>query len=176
MAIDVDGNLLCLEESYRVGQLLRENALVIRNLLAKYGKQEFTLLHPSSAEAQNNDEIFSVLNAFVRERVPVRLAQRALAGIGIDLIREHLRIDPNRRNSFNQEAGAPRLFISRQRCPSLWREMVGLRMETRDGLTSFVGADHTVTCLRDILMARPKPPGTERRSATVRGHYASAWS
>ena len=79
-------------------------------------------------------------------------------GVGIDLIKEHLRIDPNRSNAFTKETGSPRLFISRQRCPNLWREMMVLKLANEDGRVRYIGADYAVSNLRNVLMTRPKPP------------------
>ncbi len=177
IGIDSSGNLFALEESYRVNQLIRDNALVIRNLIARYGKEDFVLLHPGSEEAQSTDEIFSVQRAYSREHVRTVPAQRASTGVGIDLVKEHLRVDPDRPNAFTREKGAPRLFISKQRCPNLWREMMSLKFADEDGRIRYISADYAVSCMRDILMTRPKPGEPAGREKEATRHYAvTAWS
>lgn len=175
MAIDRSGNLFALDESYRVNTLIKDNALVIRNLIARYGKQECTLLHPGSEDASTSDEVLSIQLAYSREQVRALPARKAAVGVGIDLIKEHLRIDRNRSNTFTREPGSPRLFISRQRCPHLWREMIALKLATEDGRIRYIGSDCAVSNLRNILMRRPNLPASEKDQEPHSG-YVSAWS
>jgi hypothetical protein len=60
---------------------------------------------------------------------------------------------------FTQKKGAPKLFISKRRCPNLWREMSQLqRVFTAEGKWQFVGSDHALDDLRYIAMSRPAAP------------------
>ncbi len=176
LGIDFDGNLFALEEHHGVNQLIRENAQAVRNLLARYGKQGPPLFHPGSEDGQGESEIQSIRDSYRREEVNTFLARKASAGAGIDLIKEHLRVDPSRKHSFNPEKGSPRLFISRQQCPNLWKEMMGLRFEGGDGQAEYVGADHGVTNLRNILMTRPKPPERPGSQRPVARQTYGPWS
>ncbi|MBZ5500516.1 MAG: hypothetical protein LAP85_29335, partial [Acidobacteriia bacterium] len=176
--IDWEGNFFGLEEHYQANQPLQENARAIRNLIATYGKQDATRLHSGADDGRNMDEILSISAALRREEISTVLARRASEGVGLDLIKEYLRVEPKRKNSFTGEQGAPRLFISRQRCPNLWREMQNLRRTEEDGRVKYIGADYAVTNLRNILMARPTPPDKPGSQKEVNGQaYAvSAWS
>ncbi len=170
-------NLFAVEEHYQANKLLKENAQAIRNLIARYGKQDRTLLHQGAEESQNTDEVISIQSAYSREQVQTIWAQKASTGVGLDLIKEHLRVDSNRKNSFTQERGSPRLFISRQRCPNLWREMMSLKLSEEDGRVRYIRPDYAVTNLRNVLMTRPKPgerPGSEKE-ATKSFEYSSPW-
>ena len=176
MGIDFDGNLFALEEHHGVNQLIRENALAIRNLLARYGKQGWPLFHPDTDGRQNDSEIQSIQDSYRREQVVTVLAKEASAGAGIDLVKEHLRVDPERKHSFNQQKGSPRLFISGRRCLNLWKEMISLKLETGDGHAEYVGADHGVTNLRNVLMTRPKPPERPGSQRPAVRQYFGPWS
>jgi hypothetical protein len=173
MGIDFNGNLYALEQYHQSNQLLRENATAIRNLLARYGRQEFTCMHFGSDSAQNDVEAFSTQKAYNGAGVRTVRPRQTAADVGIDLIKEHLRIDPGRRNSFTQEKGAPKLFISKQRCPNLWREMKGLKAMDDNGRFKYLGADYSVSCLRVILMTRPKAPIEEKRQVEPVRQYGA---
>src|SRR5262249_2304365 len=58
---------------------------------------------------------------------------------------------------FTQEKGSPQLFISRSRCPNLWKEMSELHCQSREGRVLYLGADHAVDALRYLAMSRPLP-------------------
>ena len=171
--IDAIGNVYALDECYQANKLISENALAIRNLTALYGKQTATYLYLEE-ESQSDTERFSVFSAYSREQVSTVPARKTATEVGLDLIKEHLRIDPGKRNRFTQEPGSPRLFISRQRCPNLWREMTGLKLEEADGRVKYLGATHAINCLRAIVMAKPK---YEQKSSGVEPQrHTSAWA
>jgi hypothetical protein len=155
----------CREEHYRANQLVREHAGAIRNIVLRYRKLDLTVLDPGTEDAQRADEIFSVQSAYNRENVRTVPGQKEAVSIGLDLLSDYLLTDPVRTNRFSGEKGSPRLFISRQRCPNLWRELAGLKIAESDGRTKYAGPDHAVSAFRVILMTRPKPaeaPGARK--------------
>lgn len=152
--IDVDENLFELAEYYERNRLISEHADGIKSLKAGYRGIDYQVIDPSTEAKtlQNKHEMFSVQDAYRREGLQFVSAHRSSIAVGIDLIKEMLKVNPLHRNPFTQELGSPRLFISRSRCPNLWREMSEL--QTIDG--QFVGSDHAVDQLRYKVMSRPR--------------------
>ncbi len=172
MGIDFDGNFFALEEYYcGSNRLIKDHAFEIRNLRARY-ENEHCILDPGEEEKAvlNSSGLSSIQLAYAREKVPAILAQRTATDVGIDLIREYLRLDPEKKNPFTDEPGSPRLFISRQRCPNLWQEMTALRHENADGRSRYIGADFAVSGLRHVLMSRPSAPKKVVRKPVNFGH------
>lgn len=165
VVINSSEDYLCTEEYYHKNRLISEHAADIISLKVRMEKalgQPFDyLLADPSTEAktlQGRDEMFSVADAYYREGLPLQMAFRASILVGINLIKELLRVDPLHRNPFTGELGSPRLFISRKGCPNLWKEMIELRKEIQPaGGVKFVGRDHLIDDLRYIAMSRPTP-------------------
>jgi hypothetical protein len=166
VGVDFDGTLFALDEYYGANRLIKDHAFDIRNVRARYENEQCTLFDPGEEEkaAEKSPELQSIMSAFRREGLPVIPAQRTAIGVGIDLIKANLRIDPQRQNPFTKEKGSPGLFISRQRCPNLWREMTALRHEN-DG--RYIGADFAVSGLRHVLMSRPPAPTRVNENARM---------
>jgi phage terminase large subunit len=158
VGINTDEDAFVFDEYYKADRLISEHSEQIRQLLSWYGKPEYTLIDPSTEAKtlQNVKDMFSVQDAYRREGLTMMAAHRASIGVGIDLIKEYLKVNPLHRNPFTQERGSPRLFISRRRCPNLWREMSELQVQNNDGKVEYIGADHACDCLRYILMSRPR--------------------
>ncbi len=126
-------NCYALAEYYRANALISEHCAGIKALDAQYNGVSYRLMDPSceSKYIQNRDEMISVADAYAREGVQCLPAIRAKISVGIDLVKERLQYD------------APRLFISKKRCPNLWKEMQGLKTEAKpDGTLIFKGRDH----------------------------------
>lgn len=167
--MDSDENLLALEEYYEQDKLISVHAKGVLAMLGRYGKQEYTLIDPSTdaATLQGKFEMYSVREAYRREKLICHPAARAHIDVGLDRVNELLRVDPSHRNPFTQELGSPRLFISRSKCENLWREMRGLQRKIVNGVVTFIGSDHALDDLRYIAMSRPKPAN--------RPHCLDAW-
>ncbi len=101
-------------------------------------------------------------------------ARRASIGVGLDLLKSRLRVDETRRHPFEPEKkGSPQLFISRSRCPNLWKEMSELQCQNKDGRVEYIGRDHATDCLRYVAMSRPLPAErgkVEREDAMARAN------
>lgn len=160
---DVDENLLALEEHYKANMLISEHAAAIKQLKSSYSAPEYQVIDPSTEAKtlQNQAEMFSVQDAYRREGLHFISAHRASIAVGIDRLKELLKIDPLHRCPFNQKLGSPRLFISRSRCPNLWREMSQLQLKNGQ----FIGSDHACDWLRYIAMSRP--PAATRKAIDV---------
>jgi hypothetical protein len=174
MGIDYSGNIFALEELYQTNQLLIENALAIRNLVAIYGKQT-AYLYLRDEGTQRESEKSSIQSAYARGCLQTVIARKTATDVGIDLIKEHLRADPKRLKPFNQDKGFPKLFISKQGCPNLWREMIGLRTVDGNGKIEYIGVDYAVSALRTVLMARPTVP-SKKVNIPDQPAYLSPWS
>jgi hypothetical protein len=153
--VDVDENLFGLEEYYQANRLISEHADGIKTLKKRYHTPDYSVIDPSTEAKtlQGKDSLFSVQDAYRREGLIFLSAHRASISVGIDRLKELLKVQAWHRNPFTQELGSPRLFISRRRCPNLWKEMTELR--TEEG--KFLGRDHATDDLRYIAMSRPAP-------------------
>jgi PBSX family phage terminase large subunit len=165
VAIDADENVFVLEEYYVSNQLISRHARDIKLMLDSYGKQEYTVIDPSTEAKtlQGQYELRSVIDEYHRNALPVVPAWRASIDVGINLNKEYLHVHPQRRHPFTQQAPSPRLFIVKRKCPNLWREMMELRKEvTGTGDMRFAGQDHALDAFRYVCMSRPRAPkGTE---------------
>lgn len=163
VGVDVDENVVSLEEHYKQNRLISEHAQDIKLLKSNYHAPEYELIDPSTEAKtlQNAHEMFSVQDAYRREGLSFTSAHRASIGVGIDLLKELMKVQPERINPFSQKRGSPRLFISRSRCPNLWRELKALQLLKG----KYVGSDHAIDWLRYIAMSRPN--AAERKKADV---------
>jgi hypothetical protein len=156
---DNPGNCYALGEYYRADALISEHCSAIKAIETQYNGVTYRLMDPSceGKYVQNRDEMISISDAYAREGVQCLPAIRAKISVGIDLMKEYLHPNPIHVHPFKQEHGAPRMFISKKRCPNLWKEMQGLKTECKpDGTLVFKGRDHACDCSRYILMSRPK--------------------
>jgi hypothetical protein len=158
-AVDPEENLYALREYYDRNKTVTEHAANATGLLAELGPQDYTLMD-LPVNNINQQNLFSIQDAFRRAGLHTIQAHRANIQIGLDLLKEMLRVDPNRVHPFTQQLGAPRLFISRRGCPNLWKEATELQraIDAETGKVKYVGADHAVDDLRYIAMSRPKAP------------------
>lgn len=156
--VDVDENLFGLEEYYQADRLISEHAQAIKQLKRGYHPPDYQIIDPSTEAKtlQNKDEMFSVQDAYRREGLLFISAHRASIGVGLDLLKEYLKVDPLHRNPFTQAKGSPRMFISRRRCPNLWAEMSELQCQNDNGRITYIGRDHATDWLRYIAMSRPR--------------------
>src|SRR5262249_31740885 len=127
--IDVDENQFQLAEYHQRNRLISEHAQAIKALKLKYGKPDYELIDPSTeAKTLQNSHfdkpapvgLYSVQDAYARENLHFISAHRTSISVGIDRLKELLKVDPEHRNPFTQALGSPRLFIARARCPALW--------------------------------------------------------
>lgn len=158
VAVDTSENLLALEEHYKADDLISNHAVAIKALDSRYPALDYRLIDPSTEAKtlQGKDEMYSVQDAYYRCGVDTISAQRAQIGVGIDLLKQYLHCNPVHIHPFRQQRGSPRLFISKSRCPNLWREMVALKKQVKlDGTIEYAGKDHAIDDLRYIAMSRP---------------------
>ncbi len=158
LGVDRDENLFSIDEYYQRNRLISEHARDINALMASYGKQDYTLIDPSTAAKtqQGPNELFSYLDEYRRNGIAATPAHRASIEVGINLPQEMLHVNPLRRHPFTGELGSPRWFISRSKCSSLWKELIELRKELLPaGGIRYIGSDHAIDNVRYIAMSRP---------------------
>lgn len=171
VGIDSSENMFSLDEYYEQNKLISEHCegwedpkrgpvRGIKQLLADYGKQDYTLIDPSTQAKtqQGPKELYSYFDEYRRNGVMAIPAHRHAIEIGINLLKEFLKINPVRRHPFTGQMGSPRWLISKSRCPALWKELVELRKKLMPGGgVQYVGADHGIDDVRYIAMSRPSP-------------------
>src|SRR5262245_5979687 len=164
IGVDRDENMFSLEEYYRRNRLISEHSYDIKDLMAKYGKQDYTLIDPSTAAKtqQGPHDLFSYLDEYRRNGIAATPGHRAAIEVGINLLKELLHVNPRHRHPFTGDIGSPRWFISRSRCPNLWKELTELKKELLPaGGIRYVGPDHAIDSVRYIAMSRPNPAAAE---------------
>lgn len=160
VGIDADENMFSIDEYYQSNRLISQHAVDILAKMREYGKQEYTLIDPSTAAKtqQGPHELFSYLDEYRRNGIAAVPAHRASIEVGINLLKEFLHVNPFRRHPFTGTMGSPRYFISKSRCPALWKELIELRKELLPaGGLRYVGSDHAIDNVRYIAMSRPSP-------------------
>lgn len=161
-----DNNFFSLEEYYERNKTVKQHSGPIRALISRYAS-EHTLIDPST-EAKtlqgknpqtNRDEMWSVQEEYLRNGVAAQLAARTQVSMGLELLKNMLTVDPRRLHPFTGMYGSPQWFISKKRCPNLWRETKELqRIFSAEGKWEFFGSDHALDDVRYVVVTRPDPP------------------
>jgi len=177
-AVDADENLFFFDEYHERNKTVVEHSASITGMLASHGRQDYTLMDlPVSNINQSN--LFSIQDAFSRAGLHTIQAYRANIAIGLDLLKTFLKIDPNRAHPFTGELGSPRLFISKRKCPNLWKQMSELQREIdpETGKVAYIGEDHNLDCARYLAMSRPTAAERAKKAPstlTLTTHEAKA--
>lgn len=158
LGIDGDENLYAIQEYYDRNKTVAQHSSELTALLNGHGPQAYTIMD-LPVNNINQANLFSIQDAFRRAGLNTVQAHRANIQIGLDLMKDMLRVDPNRVHPFTQQLGSPRLFISKRGCHNLWREMKDLQrtVDAYTGKVKYIGDDHATDCVRYIAMSRPKP-------------------
>lgn len=156
-AIDADENLFFFDEYHERNRTVNDHTAGLTTMLNRNGVQEYTLMD-LPVNNINQANLFSIQDAFRRAGLHTIQAHRANIQIGLDLLRDFLKVDPNRVHPFTNELGSPRMFISRRRCPHLWKQMSELQREvdSETGKVSYIGEDDNLDPARYIGMSRPR--------------------
>lgn len=157
-SIEQDEFLCTLDEYSEEGRLISEHTADVLALFKRYGNQAYTLMDLPVNNISQKD-LLSIQDAFRRAGLRTSAAHRAHIEMGLNLLKEYLKVDPELEHPFTGEMGSPRLFISRARCPNLWRQMAQLQraIDKTTGKVTFIGEDHALDTLRYTAMSRPKP-------------------
>lgn len=166
-AIDHDENLFFFDEYHERNKTVIEHSAQITGKLNSHGPQDYTLMD-LPVNNINQANLFSIQDAFRRAGLHTIQAHRANIAIGLDLLKTFLKIDPQRFNPFTNELGSPRIFISKRKCPHLWKQMAELQTEidAETGKVSYIGEDDNLDPCRYIAMSRPRAAEREKRIPT----------
>lgn len=158
-AIDADENIFFFNEYHERNKTILEHTAAITGQLNSIGAQEYTLMD-LPVNNINQDNLFSIQDAFRRAGLNTIQAHRANIAIGLDLMKQMLKVDPDRFHPFTGELGSPRIFISKSRCPYLWKQMAELQQEVdvETGKVKYIGEDDNLDPARYIAMSRPLAP------------------
>jgi len=164
-AVDTEENLFFFDEYHERNRTVREHSIDLIAMLNSHGRQDYTLMD-LPVNNINQDNLFSIQDAFRRGGLHTVQAYRANIQIGLDLLKDFLRVDPNRVHPFTQQLGSPRLFISRRKCPALWAQMKNLQrsIDAETGKVKYVGEDDNLDPARYLAMSRPKPAEITKRA------------
>jgi hypothetical protein len=155
--VDADENIFFFDEYAHRNRTVMEHAADLTAMLNSHGRQEYTLMD-LPVNNINQANLFSIQDAFRRAGLITIQAHRANIQIGLDLMKSMLKVDPNRVHPFTHELGSPRMFISRRRCPVLWKQMAELQraMDAETGKVKYIGEDDNLDPARYIAMSRPR--------------------
>jgi len=167
-AVDAEENLFFFDEYHERNKTVVEHSAAITGMLASHGRQAYTLMD-LPVNNINQDNLFSIQDAFSRAGLHTIQAYRANIAIGLDLLKTFLKIDPNRVHPFTQELGSPRLFISKRKCPNLWKQMSELQREIdpETGKVNYIGEDHNLDCASYLAMSRPTAAERVKKPMTI---------
>lgn len=167
-AIDEDENIYFFDEYGERNKTVQAHSAAITQMLTDNGPQDYTLMD-LPVNNINQDNLFSIQHAFRLAGLETIQAHRANIAIGLDLIKQMLAVDPNRIHPFTGELGSPRIFISRRRCPKLWKQMAELQREIdmESGKVKYIGEDDNLDPARYIAMSRPSAPDKIKQKRKV---------
>jgi len=158
-ALDDDENFFFFDEYGDKNRTVTEHCESIIPMFNEIGHVEYILMDLPTTNI-NQEDLFSIQNAFRLAGLYTTQAYRANIKIGLDRLKDLLKVDPNHVHPFTGEIGAPHLYISRRKCPKLWKQMSELQREidTETGKVKYIGDDDNLDPARYIAMSRPKAP------------------
>jgi hypothetical protein len=164
-AVDPDENILIFDEYHERNLTVQEHAAGLTAMLNSHGHQDYTLMD-LPVNNINQANLFSIQDAFRRAGLITIQAHRANIQVGLDLLRQMLKVDPNRVHPFTKELGSPRFFLSRRRCPHLWKQMAELQrvLDAETGKVKYIGEDDNLDPARYIAMSRPSAAERQKRA------------
>lgn len=156
---DSQENLFVFDEYSAKNRLVSEHTREILKMLTSHGKQEYTLMD-LPVNVLNQHDMASIQREFSMAGLFTVQAHRAHIEMGINLLKEYLKVDPNRIHPFTGQLGSPRLFLSKRRCPNVWKQMKELQrmIDLETGKVKFVGEDDALDTVRYQAMSRPQAP------------------
>lgn len=169
---DREYNHYALAEYYVKDKIISEHCDGMMQLLLTYTRRplegghwlskstDYMLIDPSAMQRtqQGGNQLQAVADDYRKYGFPCIPAWNALE-LGINRIKEHLHSIPVHRHPFTGLYGSPSLFISKSRCPGLWKDLRSIRKKIRpNGYVEFTGRDHAADDLRYILNSHPRRP------------------
>ena len=153
-AVDYDSNWYFFGEYGDRNKTVDEHARKAIEMLQESGKPDYVLMD-LPVNNINQHDLFSIQNAFRLAGLETVQAHRASIAIGLDRLKQMLKVDPQHLHPFTGELGSPHLFISRRKCPRLWKQMSELQREidTETGKVKYIGEDDNLDPARYLAMS-----------------------
>jgi hypothetical protein len=177
VGVDTSGNIFVFDEYYRKDRLVADHAIDILATKSRYEsgvaglpispprRQRFTIADPTvitRQQQQTSDGLKSIGWLYVQHGIPMIPGWNAVE-MSIERIKEHLHPLDRHVHPFTGKLGSPTLFISKRRCPNLWRELRGWkrkrvagRSDAQAAFMEYKGPDHAIDPLRYIVNAQPR--------------------
>lgn len=168
IGVDAWGNMFVLAEYYMKDQLISQHAFGIKELIKEWTYRgdsmpprqlKYVLIDPSTTARtqQGSNSLQSVAYDYINNGLAVIPAWNALE-LGINFLKEMMHVNPLHRNPLTGLIGGPMLFVNRNRCRNLIKEIKGLKKEILEsGLVRYKGLDHALDTIRYICNSRPRP-------------------
>lgn len=156
-AFDEADNMMVFDEYCKPNRLISEHTHDVLKMLSSHGPQEYTLMDLPVNNIKQ-DDLMSIQKEFRLAGLTTVAAHRAHIEMGLNLLKEMLKVDPLRRHPFTGKMGSPRLFISKRRCPNAWKQMKELQkiVDLDTGKIKYIGVDDALDTVRYTAMSRPK--------------------
>lgn len=175
--VDSARNIFFFDEYYRADRLVADHAIDILAVKSRYERgiaglplspprrQKFVVADPTvinRKQQQTSDGFRSIGWMYVQHGIAMVPGWNAVE-MSIERIKEHLHPIDTHLHPFTMRPGSPSLFISKKRCPNLWREMrswkrkrIANRSDAQPAFMEYKGADHAIDPLRYIVNAQPR--------------------
>jgi hypothetical protein len=177
-AVDFDGNHYVCREYYERGRIIREHALGIKEMWAKFvgepvkdAEDVFNYLGPdyiimdSSAwkKSQPRDDGLVTIAQLYREHGLVASKAKRDMAASLDLLRERHYPHPDTKHVVTKESPAPSIYFFRDDIPKTWEEIFSWMIEEPDKEPV-----HGCDCIRYFVAARLSKPRSKFMDRDVR--------
>jgi hypothetical protein len=174
--VDQAGNIMFFDEYYRENRLVGDHATDILAMMNRYThgygavrfpvprRQEFIIADPSifHKTQQRSEGLQSIAYLYGENGLYMIPGWNAME-MSIERIKEHLHPIDRHIHPFTGQRGSPSIFISKKRCPELWRQVRGWKRKRIPAKSSdmpahmqYSGVDHALDPMRYIVNARPR--------------------
>jgi len=128
-SVDYDDNYFYMREYYQDNRLIREHAEAVK--LLWHCKENLMFFDPSAwKHGQGDDTQVDIkLADLYRQHGLYPVPAENAIGVGIELLRDKARIDPEHKHPFTGKVGAPHVYFVKSRVPNLLEEMAGWMMD-----------------------------------------------
>lgn len=171
--VDSADNIFFFDEYYRDNRLVSDHAIDILAVKSRYEHpiggiparhQEFIIADPSIFHKSQHTsiELQSIAYLYGEHGLLMIPGWNAME-MSIERIKEHLHPLRQHRHPFTGQFGSPSLFISKKRCPQLWKQVRGWKRKRIEPYSShlpshmqYKGVDHALDPCRYIVNSRPR--------------------
>lgn len=174
--VDHAGNIMFFDEYYRKDRLVGDHAIDILAIKSRYERgvagiefrpprrQQFTIADPSifNRTQQRANDLQSIGYLYGEAGLGMIPGWNAME-MSIERMKEHIHPLDRHINPFTGQMGSPSIFISKKRCPMLWKQIRSWKRKRHTPQSSnlpafmqYIGEDHALDPARYIINARPR--------------------